>query len=102
MELMIYFVALLGILLYTFYYSWIVSYLWGWFITPVFGIETPSVFYILGLFLMIGMLKDKKFKEIFKKSDSTPKENIKSIIANLLYPIFVLGIGWILHSIIGH
>lgn len=72
--------------------GWVLSTLWGWFISPLFGLPSLSIPTAIGIALFVGLIT----KKVETTSDEELSNSIKSIIARVLfYPLTVLLIGWI-------
>lgn len=72
-----------------------ISVLWGWFITPVFGLPILNIPQAIGLGLIITFLTQAI--DCRKDEDDTKTQIIKSIFIIILRPLFALLIGYIVH-----
>lgn len=70
--------------------GYVVSTLWGWFIVPVFGIKALSIPQAIGLSLVTGYLTHQTMPE----DTASTAAKITNVI---LYPMFALGIGYVVH-----
>ena len=69
------------------YFAWVASILWGWFITPVFGIEV-TILQLYGIMLVVSLLRPTY--------NSIAKEKPENQIAYyMLSPLLTLGVGYI-------
>lgn len=75
--------------------GWALAILWGWFITPTFGIETPRIPFLLGLCLVAAMVTNGIGGKAIKKET---KETYWW--AGYLMPFFALFAGWIIKQFI--
>ncbi len=75
-------VSLLGV-----WWSYCFSYVWGWFIVPVFKLPHLTLAQAYGLSLIASF---------FKKTDSEKVKWINLIVAGILGPAVLLGIGYLL------
>lgn len=71
----------------------VVSALWGWFITPTFGIAVPPLPVVAGLSLFAHY--------VTYQSQSTYKDHstngVQDSVVGMLYPWLALFIGWLIH-----
>jgi heme/copper-type cytochrome/quinol oxidase subunit 4 len=77
----------------SFYLAFLLTHLWGWYVTPVFHVAVPSLIALIGLsmtvkfFLYMPMQERKKTKlEIFTTA-----------LASMLAHTVFFGIAWALH-----
>ena len=77
--------------------GWVFSILWGWFVSPFFGIQEISIPYAVGLSLVAGMLTNKGSSS----SDKDTKDLVSNAISNVVFvPMFTLLIGWVVKMFI--
>jgi hypothetical protein len=70
--------------------GWVITYLWGWFIAPLFGLPLLTIPYAIGLTFTARVMLDTGQES---KSDGGLTEKfLTSIILSLL----LLGVGWII------
>lgn len=50
------------ILLITLFNTWVLSELWGWYITPVFAIAVPKLYLLYGLVLFAALMTNSAGK----------------------------------------
>lgn len=81
-------IIVIGMLLVVFN-CFILSTLWGWFITPDFGLKVPSYPVLYGLMLIIAFVGPTSNEESYKKA----------IFTGLAKSIIILSFGWIVHAI---
>lgn len=69
------------------------QFLWGWFVTPLFGIAVPSIWLLAGFFLTVGY---------FVKERTHRKEDTKnywySLLLGVLQPPCAALIGYIIYT----
>jgi hypothetical protein len=63
------------------------SILWGWLIVPVFGLSALGVAPAIGLTVFLNFLLNHKKEE----------QTLADVFAT---PLFVLGVGWVIHLFI--
>jgi hypothetical protein len=64
--------------------------LWGWFLTPTFGLLAVSFPQALGIVLFLGFL-------FAKHKDMKEEKGIKEIIFDVFYvPLFSIAVGWVI------
>lgn len=77
------------------YKAWVISPLWGWFVTPVTGIATPSVSLFAGLIYLIYVVRFDA--NIVRKFDNDPLQQfVHGIVNGLLLPWAALLCGWLI------
>ncbi len=78
----------------TYISGWVLSILWGWFVSPIFNLPTLSLIEAIGISLVVGYTKSKvpQHDDNRKASDKL----IESITNMLVTPLFHVGIGWII------
>ena len=78
--------------------GWVLTYLWGWFIMPVFEVSRLSVPHAIGFMLFANMLIPQIPKD---HSGKTLDELIGQAIGYAFVgPIMALIIGWLLKGLI--
>lgn len=75
--------------------GWVLTVLWGWFITPVFTLPTLSLPCALGLSLIVNFLihHPTNWKEIEQRGRA---EVIKEVVLPFFRAGIALGLGWII------
>lgn len=73
--------------------GYVLSILWGWFITPVFDIAAPSILACSGIMMFIHHLTGRNIK-----ATSSKDENHNGLALIFLAPWLTLFFGWVLHS----
>jgi hypothetical protein len=78
--------------------GWAISVLWGWFVTPLFGLPLLTIPYAIGLGLVISMFIPSTASETKDKGWS---EILIALIAKVVAtPLAAIAMGWIVHSFI--
>lgn len=77
--------------------GWVLSILWGWFISPVFGIPAITVGQAIGLAMVVSYLTYQHTENNASKKDEKTSYYVGLIVALLLRPLVTLGIGYIVH-----
>ena len=75
--------------------GWALSVLWGWFVSPIFGVPNLSIMAAIGFSLVVGMLTQSP-----SSKDEHSDKSFGALIVNLLAvavfrPAFVVFLGWI-------
>ena len=74
--------------------GYVFSILWGWFAVPLFGLPALSIATAIGLSLLIGFATYQHIRE--PKDERSTAQTVGYIAGtSFLYPLFVLGLGWI-------
>lgn len=73
--------------------GWALSVMWGWFVVPLFHLPAMSIVYAIGFSLVVGMFKPNTSSHDTRKKDT--RELVTAVIAEILSPVLVVGIGWI-------
>lgn len=76
--------------------GWVLSILWGWFISPVFGVPLITVGQAIGLAMVISYLTYQHVDSNTKKEDTTT-QYVSIFVALILRPFITLGIAYIVH-----
>lgn len=72
------------------YYAWTASYLWLWFIVPVFNAPPLTTLQLWGISLFLGILRPRLSPDV----KGQEKEWGKACTVILLGPLFYLGFGY--------
>ncbi len=74
--------------------GFVLQALWGWFVTPTFGVQPPGVAVCVGLFLVVMV-----FREVpRRKLEDKDRESLAVLItAELLSTGVAFGLGWVVH-----
>lgn len=75
--------------------GWVIVTLWGWFVTPVFGIHPPSYAMALGLGVVGSMLTGEKSSGPSNKHETLSDAMISTYSSVLLCPVLSVAFGWI-------
>lgn len=78
--------------------GWALSVLWGWFVTPIFGITAPTIPMAIGFSLVVGMFSSSSSSSDKEKSTG---QIIGSIIGVAIFrPAFAVFMGWVILSFV--
>lgn len=72
--------------------AYVLSILWGWFMTPIFGLPSLSIAAAIGVRLVISFTTYQYSK---RDETTTPSEQLDRVIFQLVSPALVLLIGYI-------
>ena len=90
-----------GIILSSIWRGYVLSILWGWFVSPVFHIAQISIALAIGLSLVIGMFTyQSSSSESKDKKESAGEAVLKALAVAFLSPLFVLALGAIIHAFV--
>jgi hypothetical protein len=73
--------------------AWVISILWGWFVTPTFGIPVPPLPMVMGLTLTAGYLTRNNRTQWKDHETDTGAE----LVSLLIGPWLVLAVAWVIH-----
>jgi hypothetical protein len=85
-------VVILLVIPSTIWKGYVLSIIWRWFVSDVFGVQELGVVSAMGLSLVVSMFTPLRYSE----EDDTVM--VKCIIAMILGPLFALGLGWVLKA----
>lgn len=78
--------------------GWVLSILWGWFVSPLFGLKELAIAPAIGFSLVVGMLTHQESGEQKERSNF---ENVVLIFGRaVVSPLITLFIGWIVYQFI--
>lgn len=83
-----------------FLHGFVASYLWTWFVTPVFGMPSPGLLYCIGLCMMAKYVSRGLGIEIRDKTDEEKireRSMLQILTLTLIGHTLVLGSAWVLH-----
>lgn len=66
--------------------AWVLSHLWVWYITPIFGYVVPKLYLLYGLILTAAWFQRAEPKE--------GKSTAETVIESLVKGLVILGFGW--------
>ena len=97
-------VGLLGtIILSSIVRGYVFSTLWGWFMVPIFNLPPINIPLAIGIYLIIILVTSHLKTDYSNSSSSTQgfAEKVgESFGTIVLYPFFILFLGWIIHLFI--
>jgi len=74
-------------------HAWVIGKLWGWFITPQFGLAAPKLWMLYGLVLTFRM-----FESSTRPDDDKPKDKlVQKFLISAIFPLLFLSTGWFAH-----
>jgi len=80
--------------------SFSLSFLWEWFVTPL-DIKSISIFQSMGFLLIFGLFRDKSNLKDKMEKEFNFEEDSKYIFSySILFPLYLLFIGWVAHLFI--
>ena len=86
--------ALISLIPAWIYSGHILTILWGWFITPTFGLAAPSVATMMGISLFISLLRAKNV--YYTDDRSTEKQMQSALVYMWVLPTICYILGYIL------
>src|SRR5262245_59405185 len=64
--------------------------MWGWFVTPTFGVEAPTALTCVGLFFVVSMFRTT--------GRASPKGTISyGVLVGAFAALMIWGVAWIVH-----
>lgn len=69
--------------------TWVLSHLWGWFVTPIFGFAVPKLYLLYGLILTIAF---------FQHIEPT-KNKTTAVFESIIKGFVILGFGWTVQAL---
>lgn len=79
------------------YRGFVFKKLWDWFLTPVFGIDSPNIIMCAGLFSIISFATTQiKLKEI-KENSQTFEDSVFMFFMTILYYTLFLIVSYLVH-----
>jgi len=89
-------VAITAIVLSVIFSGYVLSILWSWFVSPVFGLVELSISEAIGVALVVSFLA-KDYPEEDKKEEKSFNEIMgRLFITTIFRPAFALFAGWII------
>lgn len=89
------FAVLVLVLPLMFWNAWGLSVLWGWFVTPLFGLPVPLLWQIVGLLLFVHYA--------LRKYDPNDGEKwAEKFMSGIFFPPLAVGIGWVIKTAFGN
>lgn len=76
--------------------GYVMSTMWGWFIVPLFHLPSLGVAQAVGIKLFSELFKTTKRTDDKKKTKEEKRDEwIFAIVNAALFPLFMLGFGWV-------
>jgi hypothetical protein len=79
--------------------AWVGTYLWGWFVVPIFKLPILSVPAAMGIIITWRLFRGQIDTYSKPTEDQTPAEKKQAsgkLFTMLLSPLCVLGLGWLI------
>ena len=79
--------------------AWVATYLWQWFVHPIFHLPLLGVPAAMGIILTWRLFRGQISTYSKPSDDQTPAEkeqNLVQLFSNLISPLAVLGLGWLI------
>lgn len=81
-----------------FYLGLVIHILWGWFVTPAFGITAISTTNAAGVILLIRMLFGGKVKNLFRAKELDGADLFGKLASGFVLVTFALIIGYLIKT----
>jgi len=77
--------------------SWVLVVLWGWYVTPAYGIATPSLAQAFGVIILAQLLCKKSSMHGYRvqSDDERRFEDRLNLVLSWLTPAVALAFGWV-------
>lgn len=83
--------------------AYVATILWTWFVTPAFGMVSPTLWLMYGLLLTVRYPFSfimEKLPETEAKIKGTFGKSIESLLFSIFYPLGFLLVGWGIHFLV--
>lgn len=79
--------------------AFVASFLWVWFVTPIFDIPSPSLWMLAGLSIFLSLIINRA-PAYDKDASKTDKVElyVYIFVVNTITPLSALIFGWLYHS----
>lgn len=74
--------------------------LWGWFVTPSFGVSAPPLWHMAGLFLLVGLAL-AGIKTDYDPEQAVEERVFTAVFKAIFIPLIFLAFGWLFHVLGG-
>ena len=92
-------VGILALPITSLWYGYVLSILWAWFVVPAFHVAPLSILLAIGVSIVVRMFTSSYTESNDKKDeDKAGQRMFGSIFYALLYPLFALAFGAIIHA----
>ncbi len=78
--------------------AWAVAILWGWFVTPQFGVAVPAFWMIFGLLLFVSLVKASSSSNKTGNDAQDQKNAWLSLLGHAIAPPLSVAFGWFAKS----
>lgn len=75
--------------------GWVLTYLWQWFVMPVFDIRSILIVEAIGISMIATFLARHASRQ--KENRTIEEQKIEAIQYGILHPLIVLGVAYIVH-----
>ena len=76
----------------SFYYAWVGSYLWEWFVAPALGFPVLSALQLWGIAICLMVLRPRYVGE---NKFNTFEDSVVTVLSSLATPLFALALGYV-------
>lgn len=90
-------IAILLIIPLMFWNAWGLSWLWVWYVTPLFGIPVPALWQLVGLYMTVTYLTHKREPD----RDGDGSQLGAKIMIGVFNPPITVGMGWLIKTWFG-
>jgi hypothetical protein len=86
--------------------SYVIAYLWTWFVSPIFNIREISIPEALGMTLIVLFIniQGKSIHDQSHKQQNTSNpinyDDIMTVVGQLSSPLFILAVAWLVHTFV--
>lgn len=84
---------LIALLLLPLFYGLLISLMWGWYISPVFGLPNITILQGFGLMLTVRIISGKSG---YSGKEQTKEEQINTLLNGLVLPVLTVLFGFVL------
>ena len=75
------------------------SILWGWFVTPIFGLPALTIAQAYGIALVFHAIRGYKEPAQTDKDPNGSNATLKLMVILVAHPAMLIGLGWIVKSL---
>jgi hypothetical protein len=79
--------------------GWVLKVMWGWFLTPAFGVSAPGIAVCLGISLVLTMLVGTD--SLAARGTKQDSRGVLALgLATIFVPLFMLLFGFVIHQFV--